>query len=236
VQARIEEFQSQVSELEDQVRELQDNNKSLKDELAKLRLENETQAGEIADLRSRSTLSQSNWIKERDELISREAYAREEFENAKQAMQDWEVLAMNERSLRENLTEKDAELREQLESLREEYEKAARDRDTNGQSVDGLQKALQEVQTREFHLALEKMLMLTDISTETRAQKVRRNIRVTTQRTTQASTSSRRSIKSRKSNRRVHAKRARTSPPLRKGGQRKEPPHRQAPPRSRHSE
>lgn len=97
-------------------------------------------------MRSRATLSQQNWIKERDELISREAYAREEFDNAKQAMQDWEVLAMNERSLRESLAEKDAELREQLDSLRDEYEKAARDRDTNSQAVEGLQKALQEVQ------------------------------------------------------------------------------------------
>jgi chromosome segregation ATPase len=129
------------------VRELQENNNTLKDELAKLRQENETQAGQVSELRNRSTLSQQNWIKERDELISREAYAREEFDNAKQAMQDWEVLAMNERSLRENLTEKDAELREQLETLKDEYEKAARDRDTNSQTVEGLQKALQEVQT-----------------------------------------------------------------------------------------
>ncbi|KAF1955631.1 hypothetical protein CC80DRAFT_88074 [Byssothecium circinans] len=61
-------------------------------------------------------------------------------------MQDWEVLAMNERSLRENLAEKEGEMREQLETLREAYEKAANDRDTNGQAVEGLQKALQEVQ------------------------------------------------------------------------------------------
>jgi chromosome segregation ATPase len=147
LQARIEEFQTHISDLEDQVRELQENNNSLKDELVKLRKENETQMKEISDLRSRSTLSQQNWIKERDELISREAYAREEFDNAKQAMQDWEVLAMNERSLRESLSEKDAELKEQLETLRDEYEKAIRDRDTNSQTVEGLQKALQEVQS-----------------------------------------------------------------------------------------
>lgn len=147
LQARIEDFQTQIADFEEQVRELQENNNTLKEELAKLRQENEAQASEVSSLRSRSTLSQQNWIKERDELISREAYAREEFENAKQAMQDWEVLAMNERSLRENLAEKDAELKEQLESLREEYERAARDRDTNSQSVEGLQKALQEVQT-----------------------------------------------------------------------------------------
>ncbi|KAI5372177.1 hypothetical protein CUC08_Gglean004368 [Alternaria sp. MG1] len=144
--ARIEEFQSQISDLEEQTRELQENNNSLTEELAKLRQEKEAQASEIETLRSRSNLSQQNWIKERDELISREAYAREEFENAKQAMQDWEVLAMNERSLRENLAEKDAELRDQLDSMREEYERAARDRDTNNQAVEGLQKALQEVQ------------------------------------------------------------------------------------------
>ncbi|KAL6707895.1 hypothetical protein ACN47E_003569 [Coniothyrium glycines] len=145
--ARIEEFQQQISDLEDQTRELQENNTNLTNELAKLRQEKDAHAAEIETLRTRSTLSQQNWIKERDELISREAYAREEFDNAKQAMQDWEVLAMNERSLRENLAEKDAELREQLEAMKDEYEKAARDRDTNNQAVDGLQKALQEVQT-----------------------------------------------------------------------------------------
>lgn len=144
--ARIEEFETQVADLEDQNRELQEHNNSLTEELAKLRQEKEAQASEIETLRSRATLSQQNWIKERDELISREAYAKEEFENAKQAMQDWEVLAMNERSLRENLAEKDTELREQLESIKDEYEKAARDRDTNSQAVEGLQKALQEVQ------------------------------------------------------------------------------------------
>lgn len=146
--AKIEEYQNQVSELEDQNRELQENNKALTEELDEVRKESETQAAEVATLRGRANLSQQNWIKERDELISREAYAKEEFENAKQAMQDWEVLAMNERSLRENLAEKEGELREQLESLREAYEKAARDRDTNSEAVEGLQKALQQVQDR----------------------------------------------------------------------------------------
>ncbi|KAJ4323918.1 hypothetical protein N0V94_001561, partial [Neodidymelliopsis sp. IMI 364377] len=144
--ARIEEYDAQVSELQDQNRELQENNNSLNEELAKLRQENEAQATEVNNLRSRSNLSQQNWIKERDELISREAYAREEFDNAKQAMQDWEVLAMNERSLRESLSEKEGELKEQLENLKDEFERAARDRDQNNQAVEGLQKALQEVQ------------------------------------------------------------------------------------------
>jgi len=144
--ARIEEYETQVADLQDQNTELEEKNSSLSEELEKLRQENETQASEISNLRSRSNLSQQNWVKERDELISREAYAREEFENAKQAMQDWEVLAMNERSLRESLSEKEAELKEQLENLKDEFERAARERDQNNQAVEGLQKALQEVQ------------------------------------------------------------------------------------------
>ncbi|KAF2787708.1 hypothetical protein K505DRAFT_329484 [Melanomma pulvis-pyrius CBS 109.77] len=144
--AKLEEFQAQITDLEEQNRELQENNTTFTEELSRLRQENETQTTEIGNLRSRANISQQNWIKERDELISREAYAKEEFENAKQAMQDWEVLAMNERSLRENIAEREAELKDQLESQKEAYAKAASERDTNGEAVDGLQKALHEMQ------------------------------------------------------------------------------------------
>jgi DNA repair exonuclease SbcCD ATPase subunit len=91
-------------------------------------------------------LSQQNWIKERDELISREAYAREEYEGAKQAMQDWEVLAMEERSMRENLGDKVLELEDQVLTIKDSYEKAAMDRDTQTQTVEGLQRALRDIQ------------------------------------------------------------------------------------------
>lgn len=121
-------------------------NETLLLDVAKLRQDSETQASEIANLRGRASLSQQNWIKERDELVHREAFAREEFENAKQAMQDWEVLAMDERSLRESLTDRVTELEEQLSSQREAYERAASERDTQNLTVDGLQRALQEVQ------------------------------------------------------------------------------------------
>ena len=115
----------------------------------KFRSDIEEQTTEIANLRSRATLSQQNWIKERDELISREAEAREEFENAKQAMQDWEVLAMDERSLRQTLQDQVSELEEQVNMHREAYHKAETERDMNSQAVDGLQRALQEVQNGE---------------------------------------------------------------------------------------
>ena len=41
-------------------------------------------------------------MKERQDLVDRESFMRQEFDNAKQAMQDWEILAMEERSMREN--------------------------------------------------------------------------------------------------------------------------------------
>lgn len=62
-------------------------------------------------------------------------------------MHDWEVLALEERSVRKDLSEKVGDLEEQVSSLREAYERAATERDSQSTTVDGLQKALQEIQT-----------------------------------------------------------------------------------------
>lgn len=94
-------------------------------------------------------LSQQNWAKEREDLTKREAFAREEFESAKQAMQDWEVLAMEERSIRENLGERVAELEEQVTGHREIHQQLQSERDSQTLTVDGLQRALQEIQEGE---------------------------------------------------------------------------------------
>lgn len=70
----------------------------------------------------------------------------EGFEDAKQAMSDWKVLAMEERSVRENIAEKVADLEEQVASHREACERASSERDSHSATVDGLQRALQEIQ------------------------------------------------------------------------------------------
>ena len=54
---------------------------------------------------------------------------------------------MEERTLRKDLTDRTADMEEQLSSLKEAYEKAASERDTHSAAVDGLQRALQEIQT-----------------------------------------------------------------------------------------
>ena len=61
-------------------------------------------------------------------------------------MQDWEVLAIEERSMRENFAERVADLEEQVSTHREAHEKAASERDCQSLTVDGLQRALQEIQ------------------------------------------------------------------------------------------
>ena len=78
--------------------------------------------------------------------MRQEASTREDYESAKQAMQDWEILAMEERSIRENLGERVAELEDQVGSLREGNQSLESERSTQAMNVDGLQRALRELQ------------------------------------------------------------------------------------------
>ncbi|KAI9831009.1 MAG: hypothetical protein M1838_005755, partial [Thelocarpon superellum] len=144
--AELGEAKDQIDELEEEKKALQERNETLEADVAKLREEGDQRSKELSSFRNRANLSQQNWSKEREDLVTREAFAREEFEAAKQAMQDWEVLAMEERSMREGLTERLAESEEQLSHQKEAYEKAAAERDNQSLTVDGLQRALQDIQ------------------------------------------------------------------------------------------
>lgn len=137
---------SRIEDLEEQCGTLREQNDARAAELATMAEQNDQHSKELSSLRNRTTLSQQNWLKEREDLVQREAFAKEEFEAAKQAMQDWEILAMEERSIRENIAEKVADLEEQLSNQRESYERAAAERDSQSSTVDGLQRALQEIQ------------------------------------------------------------------------------------------
>jgi len=145
-QAEISEANARIEELEESNKALEQGNADLAATMVQLQTANSQQSREIDSLRSRATLAQQNWIKERDELIRLEAVAREEYETARQAMQDWEVLAMEERSMRENLRDKVAELETQLGNIEEAHEKLVGERDSQSQTVDGLQRALRDIQ------------------------------------------------------------------------------------------
>ncbi|KAI0552749.1 hypothetical protein F4679DRAFT_49553 [Xylaria curta] len=142
----LEEANQRIEELEAQNEELQKGGQTFQEEITGLQTELQDATRELSSLRSRNNLSQQNSLKEKEDMARQIQHLREEAEAAKDAMGDWEVLAMEERSIRESLAEKTTALEEQLESLRENYERAASERDTQSQAVDSLQRALQEIQ------------------------------------------------------------------------------------------
>ncbi|GAB1312967.1 hypothetical protein MFIFM68171_03177 [Madurella fahalii] len=144
--AELEEAKDRVEELEAQNDELQRTVTAHEEEANRLRSEVQEQGRELASLRSRTNLSQQNWLKEKDEITRQMQHLKAELESTTAAMGDWEVIAMDERSLRESLTEKTADLEEQLASAREAYDKVVSERDVQSQAIDGLQRALREIQ------------------------------------------------------------------------------------------
>jgi chromosome segregation ATPase len=101
---------------------------------------------ELNTLRSRSNLSTQNWQKEKEELTRVVQHLKEEMETTSNAMGEWEVIAMEERSIKETLAEKVSELEEQMVSLRQAYDGANAERDSQNTLVDNLQNALREIQ------------------------------------------------------------------------------------------
>jgi predicted nuclease with TOPRIM domain len=132
---------------------------------------------DLSELRERTNLSQQNWIREKDELLEQESYLQSEFEQAKEAMHNWEVLAMEERSIRESLGEKVIDLEEQLANVKDSFEKASAERDSQTATVDGLQRALQEIQAGELLTRpSDRCALLTQHSAQTGASRTRREL------------------------------------------------------------
>lgn len=147
MQEELAHARVRIEELEDQQSSIQEQYTTRSSEVEELTNQIQEQSKELSTLRNRSNLSQQNWVKEKEELVESEAYVREEFENAKQAMHDWEVLAMEERTVRRDLADRVADLEEQLGAVRDSYDKVKDERNTQSSAVDGLQKAMQEIQT-----------------------------------------------------------------------------------------
>lgn len=150
---RLKADAEQLAEAHAEIEELKTRNLSLAEDGNVQRMkhdevvrEREEQSKELSTLRNRATLSQQNWNEERDDLIQREALAREEFENAKQAMQDWEILAMEERNIRQGVEARMAELQDEAGSQRDDLEQMRQHRTTQSNAIEGLQNGLQEIQ------------------------------------------------------------------------------------------
>ncbi|KHE80473.1 hypothetical protein GE21DRAFT_1020952 [Neurospora crassa] len=143
---RLKRDRARVEELETANEELQQAAQTQEEEAARLREQVDEQARELDSLRSRTNLSQQNWGKEREDLEREVEHIRSELKKTSAAMGEWEVIAMEERSMREGLEAKATDLEEQLANVREAYERVAEERNTQSQAIDGLQRALQEIQ------------------------------------------------------------------------------------------
>lgn len=144
--AELEEARERIEELETQNEQLQGSAQSTGEDVEKLKEELQDATRELTTLRSRNNLSAHNWQKEKDELVRTVQHLKEEMETTANAMGEWEVLAMEERSVKENLSDKIADLEEQVAILRQNYEAAAAERDSQSTLVDNLQNALREIQ------------------------------------------------------------------------------------------
>merc|ERR1712093_375326 len=142
----LAEAKEQIEELESQNESLQKNVQSLEGDVERLEQEANETSKELSSLRNRHNLSQQNWVSEREDLVQQTRQLRDEAEAAKEAMGDWEVLAMEERSMREGLAERIKDLEEQFSMQKESYEEAVSERDSQSQTLEGLQRALQDVQ------------------------------------------------------------------------------------------
>lgn len=149
-QEDLSQARTRIEDLEEQCGILREQNDVRSSELARMAEEGEQRSKDLSSLRNRTTLSQQNWSTEREDLVQREILAKEEFVAARQAMQEWEVLAREERSVRESVTERVTDLEEQLSNQREAHERAASERDTQSLTVEGLQRALQEIQDGQY--------------------------------------------------------------------------------------
>ncbi|KAF7554400.1 hypothetical protein G7046_g6827 [Stylonectria norvegica] len=144
--AELEETKERVEELEAQNEELQAEAQASGSDHHKLKAELQDATRELNTLRSRNNLSAQNWQKEKEELTRTVHHLKEEMETTSNAMGEWEVIAMEERSIKESLVDKVSELEEQVVALRQGYEGASAERDSQSTLIDNLQNALREIQ------------------------------------------------------------------------------------------
>lgn len=121
-------------------------NDQLTDELAALTSGEALRSKQLSDLQSHNTVSQQSWARERGVLEAEGQGLRRQLQAATQSIQDWEIVALEERAARAGLTDKVAELEDRLAGARITNEALASERHDQSQTVDGLQRALRDIQ------------------------------------------------------------------------------------------
>lgn len=145
-QEELERTRNMVKKLEEESQSLSQTIMGLQAELDKTNEEGDRASQELSTLRNRMNLSHKNWAKERNDLLNAEKIVRTEYEAARQAMQEWEVIATEERAVRESTGDRVIELEEQLANQQAVYDRVLSERDSESNTVNGLRRALQDIQ------------------------------------------------------------------------------------------
>ena len=168
---RLKRDKQELEEAKDRIDELEFQNETLREggaaaeaaaataeaQVARLQkelddIENEHERESNA-MRGRAQLSQQNWQREKEDLERAMQQLRKELEEANFTMGEWEVIALEERSVRGTLTEKASDLEEQLATTIELNQRLTLERETHTDAIEGLQRALEEIQeTRKMEL------------------------------------------------------------------------------------
>ncbi|KAL1892288.1 hypothetical protein Cpir12675_004611 [Ceratocystis pirilliformis] len=142
----LEEAKERIDELEAQGEELRGQTEEANKRVESLELELQEATRELTGLRSRNNLSAQNWSKEKEDLMIANQRLRDELQSTTNAMSEWEVIAMEERALKDSYVDKITSLEEQLGQLNEAYLSINSIKDTQDQSISSLQRALSELQ------------------------------------------------------------------------------------------
>ncbi|KZZ97188.1 golgi matrix protein [Ascosphaera apis ARSEF 7405] len=177
----LTQCRQQIVELEEQNAALSTDANEKAEKISTLTRQNELHEREISELRNRATLAQQNWLQEREDLQEQTRYLQNEFEEAKQAMHNWEILATEERTIRENLNEKVLDVEEQLQAVRADYERAAAECDSQALTIERLQKGIDEIQT-----ARKQELRELAESSDAQIEELKRKIRQAEEQSTEA--------------------------------------------------
>lgn len=141
-----------VEDLEEQNRNLLAEKQRLEVDLVQATSDKGTITQALDELRERLSISQQNWTKERDEAGAKKSHIQKQLDQCRKSVQDWEVLAMEESSVRRALEERCQDLEEQQSSQRDLLEEAEIERGALVLKVSDLQEALSDIQRSEFEL------------------------------------------------------------------------------------
>lgn len=142
----LQQTKGMVEALEEHNRTIITEKDALEASLKQTLSEKKILSQEVQDLRHRFSVSQQNWSKEREEAEIIRTKLKEEFENARKSAQDWEVLAMEESSVRRALEERSNDIEEQCISQKDALEKEVLLRSQQIAKISDLQKALHDIQ------------------------------------------------------------------------------------------